>query len=345
MGFSHKVYSIDSNNSIEETVAVIKSIRKEAIKNEKVTYYYGFKLVDVHQYRSIENSYPLNSHVEWLCFNLNDCPGRSISDLIALEKVYKRFSFYSHKPVDRLKNDDLGYSVDGELVKKEVRLIIKLPKKSTKAKLSRIDLVIKALNEEGIFLMSKQDIEKAFPYVLAKNKSGKLIKDRRWSSGSGWTIEGGSNFIRILFECRFIDHQKLSVGLLAKKCHDCLSKITTGTIGYKGMFYVTDVDYFLKAIIKKPKIKLSTNVYIDLNRMSDFQINDLLQLNLRQGDEEIIMNDFSWKWGNSNWNSLVLYINKDSHEFEIQIKLEEADEMVPRIEQVIGHRLIFRDWS
>ncbi|MEL6661310.1 MAG: hypothetical protein AAFR36_32995, partial [Bacteroidota bacterium] len=248
MGLSHKLYTTNRSYSLEKVVDIIKKIRREAIADEKAVYYYQFRLNDVFQYQSIADKYPINKSVDWISIRTETKNAQSVSDLLKHESFYSQYSFYSHGHHDPQKPTYRAYRIFSQVEKRSVSVAVTLPQRSDQAKKSRIGVIIDAFVRAGILTGTVAEMKSAIERVVPKIKKGKPKKGKKWTSTDGLSMEAGSSSVRFHFSETFLTNKSYGVSSLSIALHECLLKITSGTISYKGTYYVTTLEPFLAAL-------------------------------------------------------------------------------------------------
>jgi|GEM_PF-4298599 len=344
MGITHKIYAIEPKLSLDEITNISRRVYNNATKGPS-QYYCSFRLTDQSYFYEVEKRFPVKVPEEFRSFNIEVPNSNELNKIIQSDEIYERYTTYSHEN-HKTQSNYLAYSIDIYKDLKELNLLFHLPQDNDECKLKRIKEVIGKLNSDGILSMREEEFNLIFPSFLVLNNADR--KFGTWSYTNRFTIEAGSKFVRLRFNSRYFKSYNTQIHIMAQEINDSLSKITNGTDSYKGLIYTQDTKLFLTEIKRKEIIKLTTHISIDLKNYDEFNVQEVLQLGSSVEEVLVEIEGISWLFSelphqNHN-NTLSIRFKNDSYDLEIGIYKDESDETIAKIEQVIGHKLVFKEW-
>lgn len=343
MGLTHKIYTIEPKVSIGEIINISRLINDNAIK-KSAPYYCRFKLTDQSRFDEIKKRFPVDTPNKWRAFTIEIPDSRTLSEVIQLQELYERFTLFSHKPYEP-QSKYLAYSIDIFKDLNELNLLFYLPQDSNESRLERIKDVMGALAFEEVILMGEEEVNLIFPSLIDLNKPNRRFGT--WSYTNEFKVEAGSTFVRLRFDEMFFKRWNTQIYTKAFEINECLAKITNNTDCYKGFIYTCDTKGFLATMNEREYIELTTGISIDLKNYEKFNIHEVLQISSVAKEIEVEIDGISWLSSDSSrQNSTVnIWFNEESYDFEISIYKDEPDEVISNIEEIIGHKLVFKEWS
>jgi hypothetical protein len=343
MGLTHKIYTIESTLSLDEIVKISRLINDKTVK-KSYRYYCKLTLTDQSYFDEIDKRFPIILPYKWRSFNIEVPDSKRLSEIILLEELYERFTSFSHKSY-KTRANYLSYSIEVFKDLDKLNLLYDIPQDNEEDKLERIKEVMGMLSSDKVLMMGEEEINLIFPTFLALNKANRRFGT--WSYTNRFGVEAGSRFVRLRFDQKFFNRWKTQIHEKAQRINECMAKITHGTECYKGLIYTKDTKSFLAEMDKRKDVKLMTSIFIDLEAYEAFNIYDIVQMLPVVKDIEVEIEGISWLSSNLTYqnNTVSISFNEESYDFELSIYKDEPDEIVTNIEKIIGHKIVFKEWS